>query len=167
MQVIGISRTVRPLANFDHMVDHASMLGVLGDVDYLVLTIPYTRATHHIVNAQFLSHMKPSRYLVNIARGGIVDEHALVGVLETGKILGAGLDVFSVEPLPPESALCKLENVILTAHQGGFSDDYVEHAFPVLEENLVAFPAGDLASMVGLCSGKDSLLVQDLISGPR
>ena len=147
MHVTGISRTPRSLPNFDGMVGHAGMPGVLSELDYLILTIPYTSESHHLVNAEFLSRMKVTSFLINIARGGIVDEDALIQALKEKRIAGAGLDVFATEPLPGESPFWKLDNVIITAHQGGFSNTYIADAFPSLERNLKAFCASNTAGM--------------------
>ena len=150
MDVTGISRTPRFAPGFDRMVGHEAMHVALGELDYVVLTIPYSLESDRIVNAKFLSCMKPSAFLVNLARGGVVDEEALVRALRRRQIAGAGLDVFSAEPLPPASPLWKLDNVIITAHQGGMSDTYVADAFPVLERNLRAFGAGTSGAMENL-----------------
>lgn len=147
MFVTGISRTPRALPGFDRMVDHAHMLDALGELDYLVLTVPYSPETLNLVDAGFLARMKPGAFLVNLARGGIVDEQALVQALRERRIAGAGIDVFSVEPLPAESPLWELPNVILTAHQGGMADRYVGDAFPILAHNLRAFLDQDSGRM--------------------
>ena len=92
--------------------------------------------------------MKPGAYLVNVSRGGGVDEPALVDALRRGAIAGAGLDVYASEPLPEDHPLLSLENVILTPRVGGMSDVYVEQCLPLLCANLRAFLAGDAAGMV-------------------
>lgn len=150
MHVTGISRTPRELVNFDSMVSHADMLTAVRDIDYLVLTIPYAPESHHLVNANFLSHMKSTSYLVNIARGGVVDEVALLEALQSRKIAGAGLDVFATEPLPPDSPFWDLDNVIITAHQGGFSNTYIADAFPCLAHHLEAFCTSGVGRMDSL-----------------
>ena len=150
MHVTGISRTPRSLPSFDRMVDHAALPAILAELDYLILTIPYAPESHHMVNAEFLAKMKPGSFLVNIARGGIVDEEALATALKSGHIAGAGLDVFSAEPLPADNPLWELDNVIITAHQGGFSNTYLSDAFPQLERNLKAFLALDMQAMEGV-----------------
>ena len=150
MDVTGISRTPRDFPNFDRMVGHDGMREAVGDFDYLVLTIPYAPESHHVVDAGLLSRMKASSFLVNIARGGVVDEDALLQALKNRQIAGAGLDVFATEPLPADSPFWDLENVILTAHQGGFSNTYIADAFPCLEHHLQAFCTAGVAGMDGL-----------------
>lgn len=147
MLVTGISRTPRSLPGFDNMVDHDAVPSVLPELDYLVLTIPHTPKSDRMVDAEFLARMKPSAYLVNIARGGVVDEDALALALRQGRIAGAGLDVFGTEPLPAGSPFWQMDNVIVTAHQGGLSDTYAADAFPCLEYNLRAFRASRLDDM--------------------
>ena len=94
--------------------------------------------------------MKPSAFLVNLARGGIVDEEALARALRDRKIAGAALDVFATEPLPAEHAFWGMDNVIVTPHLGGFHDQYAEQALPTVEENLRRFLAGDLTNMINV-----------------
>ena len=94
--------------------------------------------------------MKPSAYLINLARGGVVDEAALIDALNGKRIAGAALDVFAQEPLPPDHPFWDMDNVIITTHQGGFCDVYVKFAMPVIEHNLRQFLAGDAAGMINL-----------------
>ena len=96
--------------------------------------------------------MKPTSYLVNLARGGIVDEEALVDALRKGRIAGAALDVFQKEPLPANHPLWSFENVIITTHQGGFCDVYVDLALPIIEHNMRCFLAGDVTKMINVVS---------------
>ena len=152
MQVTGISRTTRSVPHFDRMVGYEGVMEVLPQLDYVLLLAPYTPQTHHIVNAAFLSRMKSSSYLINIARGGLVDEQALLAALRAGQIAGAGLDVFETEPLPADSPFWELDNVVITAHQGGFSNTYIADAFPQIRRNLAAFARNDRAGMEGIAS---------------
>jgi D-2-hydroxyacid dehydrogenase (NADP+) len=94
--------------------------------------------------------MKPTSYLINLARGGVIDEEALIRALEGGQIAGAALDVFSQEPLPENHPLWSMKNVIVTPHLGGFFDGYAERALPVVEENIRRFLAGDTANMMNI-----------------
>ena len=86
--------------------------------------------------------MKPTAYLINIARGGVVDEPALVQALEGGKIAGAGLDVFEEAPLPPSHPLWNMDNVFITPFIGGLSDQYEENIMSIIKPNLRSFLAG-------------------------
>ncbi len=89
-----------------------------------------------MVDATVLSAMKPASYLINLARGGVIEEQALIKALQNGQIAGAALDVFSQEPLPEDHPLWSMKNVIVTPHLGGFFDGYAERALPVVEENI-------------------------------
>ena len=143
MTVIGISSAPRTVAGFDRMHPVSELLGVMPELDYLVLLTPYSPATHNIVDARVLAAMKPTAYLINVARGGVVDEDALLEALRAGRLAGAGLDVFNQEPLPPDHPFWAFENVIITTHQGGFCDTYVDLAMPIIEHNMRCFLAGD------------------------
>lgn len=94
---------------------------LLESSDYVVLAVPHTPETERMIGAAELGRMKESAFLVNVCRGGVVDEDALIDALAAQRIAGAGLDVFTYEPLPADSPLCRLDNVILTPHVGGGS----------------------------------------------
>jgi D-2-hydroxyacid dehydrogenase (NADP+) len=150
MTVIGITSAPRSVAGFDRVHPTSEMLSVLPELDYLVLLTPYSPATHHMIDAKVFAAMKPTSYLINVARGGVVDEDALVDALRAGKIAGAGLDVFNQEPLPADHPFWTFENVIITTHQGGFCDTYVDLAMPILEHNMRCFLKGDLKGMINI-----------------
>lgn len=99
----------------------------LADVDYVVITLPATPLTHHMVNLSFLSHMKPSAVFMNVGRGSVVDEQALIQTLQQSRIRAAVLDVFETEPLPQDSPLWRLPNVYITPHVSAesFPEDIV------------------------------------------
>jgi D-2-hydroxyacid dehydrogenase (NADP+) len=121
-------------------------------LDYLVVLAPLTDATRNIVDARVLTAMKPSAFLVNLARGGLVDEEALAAALREGGIAGAALDVFVEEPLPKNHPFWSMKNVIITTHQGGFCDIYPQLALPTIENNLSCFLAGRHADMINQIS---------------
>jgi phosphoglycerate dehydrogenase-like enzyme len=150
MQVIGISSARRAVPGFDRMVLRDELEAVARELDYFVLLTPYSPATRGIVGEKVLAAMKPTAYLVNLARGGVVDEPALIKALQEGRIAGAALDVFAEEPLPENHPLWSMERVLITPHLGGFCDVYVDHALPVVERNIRAFLAGDRAAMVNV-----------------
>ena len=150
MTVIGITSSPRSMEGFDRMVRRDELEKTARDLDFLVLLTPYTRETHGIVGARVLAAMKPSAFLVNLARGGIVDEDALVRALRDRKLAGAALDVFATEPLPEDHPLWSMDNVIVTPHLGGFHDQYAEEALPTVVENFRKFLAGDTAHMINV-----------------
>lgn len=98
---------------------HVPLAELLREADYVVLAVPHTPETERMIGAAELATMKETAFLVNICRGGVVDEEALIAALRERRIAGAGLDVFTFEPLPADSPLCGLDNVILTPHVGG------------------------------------------------
>jgi len=150
MRVVGISSAQRTVAGFDRMYGRDELVEAVREVDYLALLTPHSPATHGIVGAKVFAAMKPTSYLVNLARGGVVDEPALIDALRAGRIAGAALDVFAQEPLPPDHPFWDMEQVIVTPHLGGFCDVYVDYALPVIEENLRRFLAGDRANMINV-----------------
>lgn len=104
--------------------------------DYLVVTVPHTAATEQLIDQEVLDAMKSTAVLINVSRGSIVDEKALITALSSGNIAGAALDVFEEEPLPKTSPLWNLDNVIITPHLSGFTRDYHDKAALVFKENL-------------------------------
>jgi phosphoglycerate dehydrogenase-like enzyme len=150
MTVVGITSAKRPVAGIDRMHGREELAAAVRDLDFLVLLTPYTPETRHIVNAAVFAAMKAGSYLVNLARGGVVDEAALIAALREGKLAGAALDVFAKEPLPEDPPFWSMDNVIITTHQGGFFDGYPDHALPVVEANLRRFLAGDLENMINI-----------------
>ena len=97
--------------------------------------------------------MKPSAYLINLARGGVIDEAALVDAVQAKRIAGAGLDVFDTEPLPASSPLWDLDNVIITPHMGGMSEAYVDQAMRVITHNMDCYLDGRAADMINRFTG--------------
>jgi phosphoglycerate dehydrogenase-like enzyme len=127
---------------------------MLAECDYVVLALPSTPATYHFIGEAELRAMKPTAYLINIARGAIVDEAALVRALREGWIAGAGLDVFEKEPLPAESPLWNLENVLMSPHVAGDTPCYDERAVALFAENLARYLAGQpLLNLVDKAKG--------------
>jgi phosphoglycerate dehydrogenase-like enzyme len=148
MTVIGFTSTLRQIAGFDRMHLRGELLQYIGEIDHLILLVPYSESDRHVIDARVFAAMKPTSYLINVARGGIVDEHAMMKALESGQIAGAALDVFQEEPLPPDSPLWTTKNVIITPHLGGFCDVYAERAMPTIVHNMQCFLRGDMAGMV-------------------
>ena len=129
---------------------HAALLKVLPECDHFVLLTPYSEKTHRMIDAKVFAAMKPSAFFINVARGGVVDEAALIDALRNKQVAGAALDVFETEPLPPDNPLWDFKNVIITTHQGGFCDTYPDLAMPILEHNMRCFLGGDLKSMMNV-----------------
>jgi phosphoglycerate dehydrogenase-like enzyme len=143
MRVIGVSAARKSAPGFDAVYPRARLISAAGEADFLIILVPYTNENHHLIDGAVIDAMKPSGVLINIARGGVLDEDALLAALIDGRIAGAGLDVFANEPLPSSSPLWDTPNVIITSHVGGMSEDYAEQVMPVLIDNLRAFVAGE------------------------
>jgi phosphoglycerate dehydrogenase-like enzyme len=116
---------------------------MLTECDYVVIALPLTPHTTHLIGEAELRAMKPNTYLVNIARGSIIDEPALIRALQEGWIGGAGLDVFEEEPLPSDSPLWKLENALLSPHVAGFTPHYDRRAATLFAQNLERYVRGE------------------------
>jgi phosphoglycerate dehydrogenase-like enzyme len=119
-----------------------ALCSMLKECDYVVVTLPRTTSTSGLLGAKELSSIKPNAFLVDISRGEIVDHTALLPLLREHKIAGAALDVFPVEPLPADSPLWKLPNVILTPHIAGFSPHYDQRAVDLFTQNLQLYLEG-------------------------
>ena len=150
MTVIGISGSPREAKGFDRMAHRDDFVKVVPELDFLVALAPLTAETRGIVGAKVFAAMKPTAYLVNVARGGVVDEPALIAALESGEIAGAALDVFAQEPLPASSPLWRTKNVTIFSHLGGYSQGYEDRAMPTIAGNMAKFLSGDLKSMINI-----------------
>ena len=106
------------------------------ECDFLVVVAPLTPATRGLVNEKVLKRMKASAFLIDVSRGGVVDHSALIEALNAGRLAGAALDVYPVEPLPETSPLWGMPNLILSPHVGGASAKYLERATDLFAENL-------------------------------
>lgn len=120
---------------------------LLRDADYVSLHVPLSSETTHLIGERALSLMKPTAYLLNLSRGQVVDERALIHALQTGQIAGAGLDVFETEPLPPDSPLTTMENVVITPHMASHTREallamamVVSDVIAVLQGHAPRFP---------------------------
>jgi len=119
MRVTGISRAAGPIANIDRIHPRSGLQAAAAEADILLLSVSHDETTDKILSRSVIQAMKPAAYVVNIARGQLVDEPALIEALQAGKIAGAGLDVTVTEPLPPGHPFWAMPNVLLTPHVGG------------------------------------------------
>jgi phosphoglycerate dehydrogenase-like enzyme len=142
MRVIGVRRSAEPVPGVERVFGPEMLHEALAAGDYVVLAVPLTEHTRGLMGPRELAAMKRSAFLINISRGKVVQEAALVSALKRGQIAGAALDVFEEEPLPPESELWDLENAILSPHVSSWSTDYRPRAAAILTENVVRYLAG-------------------------
>jgi phosphoglycerate dehydrogenase-like enzyme len=148
MRVIGISRTSRPVPGFDKIYSRDAIVEAMAEIDFFVMLVPLEADTRNFVNDRVLAAMKPSAFLINLARGGVLDEAALIRTLNEKRLAGAALDAHAAEPLPPDSPLWTMPNVIITPHIGGYYDNYPRDAARQFEQNLAHFIAGRFELML-------------------
>lgn len=144
MRVIGLRRDTaagRGAADSVHRMDELHKL--LPEADFVALTCPLNNETENLIDAEAFARMKPSAYLINVARGRVVDEPALVGALAAGRIAGAGLDVTAEEPLPPRSPLWTMPHVLITPHTAGETRHYEDNVIEILRDNLARLWRGE------------------------
>lgn len=144
MKVLGVKRTVVPMEYYDEVYSNNDMDIALGQADFVVLLTPLTEATHHLMNKEKLEKMKDSAVLINISRGPVVDEAALITALQKGTIAGAALDATEIEPLAVDSPLWDMENVIITPHNSADSILYMDRAINLFLDNLKRYENGEL-----------------------
>lgn len=140
MAVVGVSLSGRPVRGVKQVFTPDALRSALALADFVVLTVPLTRETRGMIGRQELKAMRPGAWLVNIARGPVVDERALVDALQARRIGGAILDVFATEPLPAHHPLWRFDNVVITPHISGPSTP--EELTPVFTRNLARYLAG-------------------------
>ncbi len=145
MRVLGLQRhpPAEPPPGVERVLASDQLPDLLAASDHIVLCLPLTDATEHLIGREELRQMRPSAYLYNVGRGGLIDQEALVGALRAGTIAGAGLDVVEPEPLPPDSPLWDLPNVIITGHTAGNSPQIWERGIELLVDNVRRFLAGE------------------------
>jgi len=142
--VLGLRRTdAAPPDGVRELVATEHLHQALGSVDAVVLAAPWTHETHHLIGATELAAMRPGAFLVNIARGQLVDEAALVASLESGHLGGAVLDVFEEEPLPATSPLWAMPNVLISPHTMSVVEAENELIVEVFADNLRRFLDGE------------------------
>ena len=115
---------------------------MLGKSDYVVLSVPLTPETRNIMGEAELRSMKQNAYIINVGRGDLIDEEVLIRVLDERKIAGAGLDVTAIEPLPKDSRLWDMDNVILSPHVSGSMENYMEQATGIFCDNIRRYLEG-------------------------
>lgn len=140
MRTIGYAKTSKRVEGIDELYyNEEGLLEVIRQSDFLVSALPLTDETYHLLNEDRLSQMKPSAYLVNISRGAVIDESAMIDCLKRGGIAGAGLDTFEQEPLGADSPLWNMDNVIMTPHVTPPQPDKHEVSLNVILNNITAY----------------------------
>ena len=143
MDVVGVRRTPTPVVGVDTVHPSRELETAISDARFVVLTVPLTEATEGLIGEAELAAMRSDAVLVNVARGPVVEQAALVEALESGAIGGAALDVFETEPLPEESPLWGMEEVIVTPHVAAATEAYYRRIAAIVEENVNRYADGD------------------------
>lgn len=147
MRVLGYRRSAGPAPDHvDEVFSSAAgdrLATLLARSDFIVLALPLSDRTHHIIGAAELAAMKPNAVLVNMARGAVIDEAALLAALRSGAIAGAGLDTFATEPLPADSPLWDAPNVLITPHTTPQVPDRTGRSLDIIVENIRRYRAGE------------------------
>ena len=143
LKVLAVKKEPAKATFADEIYNLEGLDKLVAKSDYVVICLPSTNETKHLFDESRFRKMKPSAYLVNISRGEVVDETALIEALKKKTIAGACLDVFENEPLPETSGLYDFENVIITPHTAGWSPEYMNRAVQIFCENLRAFLKGE------------------------
>jgi phosphoglycerate dehydrogenase-like enzyme len=144
MSVVGVRRhPEQPADTMVRVVGTDSLLHELPAADFVVVTVPLTPETEGMIGDREIRAMKDGVYVFNVGRGGTICQDALIKGLRSGKVAGAGLDVFEREPLPEDSPLWDMDNVIVTAHYAGLSPRYSERLWPIFLENAARFARGE------------------------
>jgi phosphoglycerate dehydrogenase-like enzyme len=147
MTVYGVSSSSRVPDGFDRVFGRNELLLGASLADILVLIVPHSHETENLINTDVLAAMKSTAFLINVARGGVLDEQAVLDALRAKRIAGAGLDVFRRQPLPIDDPLWYEERVIITPLIGGMSNIYLDQAYPIVRNNLQKFLAGQYGAM--------------------
>ena len=144
MRVLAVDPEPIEKPDFVERLEKPEWIGeMMAQCDVVVSCCPITPKSHRVVSADAIGRMKPNSYFINISRGKVVDEEALIHALQSGRIAGAGLDVTYEEPLPEDSPLWDLPNVILTSHSAGASDQGLPRSIDLFVDNLNRYVKGE------------------------
>ncbi|WP_254766591.1 D-2-hydroxyacid dehydrogenase [Salinilacihabitans rarus] len=143
VEISGVRRTPEPVDGFDEIYATDDLHAAIGDADFVVVTLPLTDETEGLFGPAAFEAMDEDAYFVNVGRGPVVDEAALVDAVEAGEIAGAALDVFETEPLPEASPLWGLDEVIVTPHCAAFTRDYHRDVADIVRENVARIDRGE------------------------
>jgi phosphoglycerate dehydrogenase-like enzyme len=143
MYVTGVRRSTRPAPGVEKLYLPTELTQVLAEADHVALCLPLTTETRHFIGATELQAMRETAYIYNVGRGGSIDPDALIQALQEGRIAGAGLDVTDPEPLPADSPLWAMPNVILSQHTSGMSPHNANRITEIFAANLTRFLAGE------------------------
>ncbi|AGB30196.1 D-isomer specific 2-hydroxyacid dehydrogenase NAD-binding protein [Natrinema pellirubrum DSM 15624] len=139
----GVRRSGDPVPGFGEVYANDRLLEAIADVEFVIVTVPLTDETHHLFDAAAFEAMRDDAYFVNVARGSVVDEPALIDALEADALAGAALDVFEEEPLPEDSPLWGMDEVIVSPHCAAYTRDYFRDTGDIVRENVDRLETGE------------------------
>ncbi|MEL7098422.1 MAG: D-2-hydroxyacid dehydrogenase [Pseudomonadota bacterium] len=142
LQVTGMRARPQPTDHVDRVIAEAELDAVLGEVDAIAVCVPLLDSTRELLNKARIDVLKPGAVLVDVSRGGVVDQAALADALASGRLGGAALDVFEVEPLPEDSPFWAMENVIVTPHSSSVYDGWALKSVDMFCDNLTRYLEG-------------------------
>lgn len=149
VDVVGVRRTPTPVDHVETVYTPGEILDAVADARFVAVATPLTEETRGLVGAEVLSAMREDAYLLNVSRGGVVDEDALLDALRNERLAGAALDVFETEPLPDGSPFWEMPNVIVTPHASGSNREYGRRVGAIVRENVRRLAADEpLANQV-------------------
>ncbi|MFC4542518.1 D-2-hydroxyacid dehydrogenase [Halosolutus amylolyticus] len=143
VRITGVRRSAEPVPGFEEIYATDDLHEAIADADFVIVTVPLTEDTYHLFGAEEFATMREDAYFVNVARGSVVDEPALIDALEDDALAGAALDVFETEPLPEDSPLWGMDEVIVTPHCAAYTRDYFRDVGDIVRENVDRFDSGD------------------------
>lgn len=153
-EIYGLNTDGKDVEHFDKCWASSNINDFVSNCDIIIITTPYTDKTHHMIDEEVFSNMKDGVYIINIARGAIIDEKALIANLKSGKIGKAALDVFEEEPLPQENPLWNMENVYISSHNSWVSELDHQRKFNIAKENMERYIKGEeLLNVINLNRG--------------
>ena len=141
--IVGLRRSGRPDPVADEVMPADRILDMVASVDHVVVATPLTEETHHLIGDRVLGAMRPGAILVNVGRGKVVDETALLAALDQGRLSGAALDVFEQEPLPPDHPFWRMENVLISPHTADHTKDWEANTMEPFLDNVRRFRDGE------------------------
>lgn len=144
MDVVGVRRSDDPVPGVSELFTPDRLHDAIENSRFVVLTVPHTPETEDLLSDEEFRLMRSDSYIINVARGPVIDESALVEALESDEVAGAGLDVFETEPLPSESPLWDFEEVIISPHKGSATNRYHLDIANLVKENVHRYQSGDL-----------------------
>ena len=162
MTVYGISRTNRLVEGVEKVFSRDQIADAVSEIDFLIALVPHNSETDKIVNAEVFDAMKPSACLINVARGGVVDEAALIEAIKTGKIAGAGLDVTDPEPMSSDDPLLQLPNCVVVPHVASATVGTRMEMAMMCVDNVLAGVRGEFPPY---CVNKDAIAGRSRLEG--